>query len=249
MIVFDIETGPRPMDEIRDLMPPFDGELGPFDPSAVKCGNLRDAAKIEAKIADAAAAHRAALESMDQRRAEHEKTWYDRCALSPLTGHVLAVGWMEGADTRDCFCVGDEFTSETGQPVVIIDENWLIEYVWRTLADVKSAPFVGHNIFGFDLPFLIRRSWLLGIDVPDHIRNGRYWSPIFVDLMDVWGCGSREMVALDTLAKACGLAGKPDGINGGMFAELLRTNRPQAIAYLKNDLAMTWGVASQLQVV
>jgi hypothetical protein len=55
MIVFDIETGPLPSDEIRANSAPFvpAPPPGDFDPSAVKLGNLKDEAKIAAKINDA----------------------------------------------------------------------------------------------------------------------------------------------------------------------------------------------------
>ena len=214
MIIFDIETGPLPLDSIRHLLPPFDGEVGEFDPAAVKCGNLKDPAKIAEKIELAAAAHSAALASVDQRRAEHEAEWHERCALSPLTGGVVAIGVKRCADDANTFVAWADQER---------DERQLIELAWQEFAAATNAPFVGHNILGFDLPFLIRRSWLLEIDVPSHVRNGRYWSPIFVDLMDVWQLGSRgDYVSLDTLAKACGLAGKPDGVNGGAPAATAR---------------------------
>lgn len=248
MIVWDIETAPLPFGQISHLMPPFDGDVGEFDPLAVKCGNIKDPAKVQEKIEAARIAHVAAKANEGEARKQHAAKWHERCALSPLTGQVVAVGVKEAADVQQNWCDGDTAYAEVDGQGELVDEAWLIRYAWTLFADIASVPFVGHNIFGFDLPFLVRRSWLLGIDVPATIRNGRYWSPIFVDLMEQWGCGSREFISLDTLAKGCGIPGKPDGINGGDFARLLETDRQKALDYLRGDLEMTWGVASRMQI-
>ena len=40
---------------------------------------------------------------------------------------------------------------------------------------------------GFDLGFLIKRSWILGIPIPKSVMSGRFVSSVFVDLMQEWG--------------------------------------------------------------
>ena len=72
-IFFDIETGPLPEGELAALLPPF-------DPAEVKTGNIKDPAKIAEKIREAEEAHR--------------RDFFDRAALDPLTGRVLAIGMM-----------------------------------------------------------------------------------------------------------------------------------------------------------
>ena len=236
MIVFDIETGPLPGDQIARLIPKFDGgHPGEFDPRAVKLGNCKDPVKIDQKIREAADAHREAIAAVGAKQAEQKAKWMERAALSPTTGQVLAVGFKS--------------STESHRILFEMSERELIELTFSIFTSPSCDQFVGHNIHNFDLPFLVRRAWLLGLDVPYSLRVGRYWSPMFVDTMDVWSLGNRgEMISLDTLAKACGLPGKPDGVNGGDFAKLLATDRDAAIAYLKNDLEMTWAVAERLQI-
>ena len=46
-VIFDIETGPLPIERIKEILPPFDPESlgnppGEFDPKSVKTGNLKD---------------------------------------------------------------------------------------------------------------------------------------------------------------------------------------------------------------
>ena len=62
-IVFDVETGPLAESELSALLPPF-------DPAEVKCGNMKDPAKIAEKLAEAEEViklHRADLEKNERR--------------------------------------------------------------------------------------------------------------------------------------------------------------------------------------
>ena len=216
--IFDIETGPLEEEVLRERMPTF-------DPGSVKCGNLKDPDKIEAKIEGA--------------RKEHERLWFERAALSARTGRVLAIG--VSCEDEGALVIGDERETD------VLNEVWGL----ATNGHGIGSSFIGFNIHAFDLPFLVRRSWLIGVSIPDWIlERGRYWHPTFVDLLEVWRLGNRsEYISLDELAKALGLPGKPDGVTGADFHRLWHDDRDAAIAYLKNDLEMIARIADALQVV
>ena len=98
-----------------------------------------------------------------------------------------------------------------------------------------------------DLPFLIRRSWALGVQVPTILRNRRFWHDNLIDLRDWWKLGDWQAKgSLDTISKHFGYAGKNgDGKN---FHKLWETDRVMAEAYLRNDLQMTLAVAQRMNV-
>ena len=228
MIVFDIETGPLPLEHLQQSMPPF-------DESEVKVGNLKDPEKISTKIAEA--------------RASHERDYIERAALSPLTGAILVIGYH---------------STDTGKTVLDAGEHGgggeaeLLSNFWRRydLCRREKRPLVGHNIAGFDVPFIVRRSWMLDVPVPATVFDrGRYLDGlVFVDTMALWQCGTRDQwVKLDVLSKAFGGGEKPVGddgeqITGGQFAELWKNpeTRAKAEAYLVNDLQMTATVAGRM---
>lgn len=264
MIVFDIETASLPWAELKDRIPPFDEEaavpdVGEFDPMSVKLGNLKDQAKIDQKMAEAMDAHRVLAASVEVRRAEarnqHVAKCKEKAALSACTGMVKAIGvWLDDAAPMLWYVDGAEAVEDAAHEsrLSFPSEKTLIEDMWGAWEENAGATFIGHNIFGFDLPFLIRRSWMLGIDVPRSLRNGRNWSPSFIDLMDQWGCGTREFIALDAIDRALGGPGKPADITGADFARLFDEggeSREKALAYLRNDLEMTRRVAEAMQVL
>lgn len=204
--VFDIETGPLPDIILDALMPEF-------EPAA----NLKDPDKIAADIA------------------KKKAKFKEDAALSPLTGRVLAVG----------------FLPDFGDGPVIIhddDEAKLLTSVWdyiRTAGGQRRPSFVGFNIAGFDLPFLVKRSWILNVPVPPNVRQGRYWADWFVDLREVWQLGDKQSHgSLDSICRAMGL-GEKNG-SGAEFARLWREDREKAKAYLLNDLEMTGKLAARL---
>jgi hypothetical protein len=226
-IVFDIETGPLPETELAELVPPF-------DPAEVKTGNLKDPAKVAAKIAEVEAAQR--------------REFFDKAALDPLTGRVLAIGVMvfdARGEQGPAFASGGNFSI-----IAHDDEAHTLSEFWELTRDEmgRLKPLVGFNIFGFDLPFLFRRSWKHRVPVPFGLRRGRYWADQVIDLRDGWQLGDRQARgSLDSIAKHLGVGGKTG--DGSAFAELWRNDRGLAEAYLRNDVELTARVAGALGIV
>jgi hypothetical protein len=108
---------------------------------------------------------------------------------------------------------------------------------------------IGHNIKNFDLPFLVRRSWVNRVDFPASVYEDRYFDRLFVDTAERWLCGQRGNVEynLNHIAQSLGLVGKPSNCDGAGFHKHLRSASPEeqvsAIGYLLGDLRMVSEVA------
>jgi hypothetical protein len=220
LLAFDIETGPA--DGIESLIPPF-------DPSEVKVGNMKDPALIAAKVAAAEASHRA--------------NFISNAALAPESGKVLAIG---------CAYIGEDgkaldFVALVGDEAEILRSFWG-EVRRSFLGQSERTLFVGFNSREFDLPFLVARSFVLGVPVPPvYQMRGRYpnWSSAFIDLRDLWTLGRNSGRSnLDTVARA--LVGRGKSGSGATFADDLASNPEQAIAYLRTDLELTCAVAARM---
>ena len=103
---------------------------------------------------------------------------------------------------------------------------------------------VGHNIIGFDIPYLLQWSSYQGLKVPNFLTpftkqgRGRFYPDVFSDTMLIDGLGKYgEMVSLDALAKSYNLRGKSG--NGKFFYQM---NRPDQIDYLTNDVQLVQGI-------
>lgn len=223
-VIFDIETGPLSSEEVLA----FTDEYPAFDLESVKFGNTRDPVKKAEKIEADEAKHKA-----DE--AAYYANAINRAALSPLTGKVLAIGMVVDGETR-ILCSGDEAED--------------IAAFWKTIAPhgAITHKVIGFNSNRFDIPFLARRSWKLGIDMPHTLFRGRYINERCIDLMDLWKCGDYQAtIKLDHLARFLGCGAKTG--SGADFARLYEEDRDAAIAYLENDIRMTYDCAVRMGVV
>lgn len=217
-MLFDLESA-ADLEACDRLMPVF-------DPNEVKCGNLKDAVKIAEKIEEA--------------RSSHESNWREKAALRPETGTILAIGFYH----PDLGISINTVKNMNG-------EKDLIQDFWERSAKYHKdtgEPMAGWWSSGFDLPYIIIRSRILGIRVPSDIRKGRYFnSSKFIDLMDDWLLGRQRTevkCSLDHVAKSLGVEGKSG--SGRDFGEKFSRNYEEAVNYLYQDMVVTKEVARKL---
>lgn len=261
-LVFDIETGPAPDWELRELSEPFEPvpPPGPFDPTTVRTGNMKDPEKIQTKIAEAREAYEISSRNHAANAAVAEQAYWDdiksKAPLSPVLGRVLAIGigeiggWHSGEHV-EILAVGD--VEDTDAEADIIDQFWCDWYLPTVQAGYS---LIGHFIKGFDLPFLIRRSWLLGVDVPPGVMEagGKYYGRQFIDTKEIWECGTRGgngvPGGLDYVARAFGEWKKTEGMTGAGFWKAYHSgDREQmelALEYLRNDVRINARVANRM---
>jgi hypothetical protein len=252
-VIFDIETGPLPDEQLQEIIPAFDVRSFPkpleFNPALVKYGNTKDEAKRAIKLAEEAAKHEKAVADYDRdlenKIADYWQEQTEKAALSALTGEVLAIGYLGAKEAIDH--VGENSKGE------IVTERMLLSRFWSQYRALRkdSRKMIGYSIAFFDIPFMVQRSWILGVSVPDTVFTfpSRYLEPTFIDLAQVWSASARgQFVKLDTICRAMGVPGKPAGINGGDFARLFHdpSTRQEAIDYLSGDLRMTQTVAQRV---
>jgi len=242
-LVYDIETGPLPWDTIKSLyVPP--PPLPPWDDSMCKLRNLKDPAKRAEKLAATQADYDTTLANEKAAGELHRTKWASEAALSPVTGAVLAIGFR--TDSKSVIVGADGET-----------EPEILEAFWTVFRKHAAAGrFIGYCSNMFDFPFIVWRSYFHNIEVPTSAwdKTGRYPAYCFVDLMDRLPKRgfSEESRRLTDICKWLGIGQKPDGVDGGDFARLWAgnaENRQQALAYLENDLDLTWKLAERMGVV
>ncbi len=245
-VCYDIETGPLPLPTLKQIYTPLpDDKLPkkpePFDEGKVKLGQRVKREAIVAKIEQDRAKHAREEEEWEYQcgkaQRDHWEAFVEKAPLNAATGQVLAIGLGTG---------GQKYIMH-GEETALIAQFW-------SLFDlcVPHLFLAGYYSRQFDLPFLIRRSWILDIHIPvDVIYDGRrkYFNDTFVDLFDVWSCGAYgERVGLETISAAMGGPKKPSNVKADTFwKEWLNGDRDEAAAYLENDIAMTELLATKLR--
>ena len=100
---------------------------------------------------------------------------------------------------------------------------------------------VGHNVAGFDLPFIKHRSIINNVKpvyaILKHM-SAKPWDACIADTMLMWSSDSQKRVSMDKLCKAFGLEGKGD-FDGSMVAETWPKEPMKVIGYCMDDVRRT----------
>lgn len=175
--------------------------------------NLKDPAKIEAALA--------------AKRAEVVA----KSSFDGLAGHVCTIAW-DGPD-------GGGIAHATD----IAQERGVLEAFFRAIPYQARLVLVGHNVLGFDIPFLNRRALVLGVKLPQPAcwpRNPRPWDKGAQDTMQM--LGGQDFVSLDRACRAFGIPGK-DGFDGSQVAQAWADGEHERIMeYAADDVRRTKAV-------
>ena len=170
--------------------------------------------------------------------ARKETEWFEKAALACTTGKVLAIG----------FC-----TSESDVAILEGDESVILTSFWNSVTyhGAFLQKLIGFNSNEFDIPFMVRRSWKLGVKVPStlfKLARGRvYLNENCIDMLDYWSFGTRDSIKLKNLAKFLNI-GEKNG-SGADFAKTYETDKSSALSYLKNDVLLTLRCAKAMQLI
>lgn len=132
------------------------------------------------------------------------------------------------------------------------DEKLLLQNVYSHIYDAVSTlergiivnhdlTVVGHNVAGFDLPFLKHRSLIHNVKPPAQIlkaMSAKIWDSCIADTMLMWSSDREKRVSMDKLCDAFGIPGKGD-FNGSMVADTWPLDPQKVVAYCCEDVHRT----------
>lgn len=177
---------------------------------------------------------------MEENKAAELDALHRKTALDGAFGQVCCIGVAIDDDEPGTF-VGSE-------PKMLTD---FADYLGSLEGDKYTTLFIGHNIAGFDLRFLVQRYIVNRIPVPfllKHAANAKPWeSEKVFDTMVQWaGVGNR--ISLDKLCMALSVPTPKDGITGAtVYDEWLKGNIEGIAEYCKRDVEATRAVSMRMR--
>jgi DNA polymerase elongation subunit (family B) len=171
-----------------------------------------------------------------------------KTALNGDFGRILCIGFAdEDALGLAEGVIGWDPATETFP----VDERATLAEFWSRMRGFRPSVdrVVGHNVYDFDLKFILKRSVILGVRPTVELSFARYRNQPIFDTMHEWERWSYGTKAsLDTLAKALGLvSSKANGVDGSRVHELFVTGRHQDIRdYCAADVALTRAIYKKL---
>jgi DNA polymerase elongation subunit (family B) len=187
-------------------------------------------------------------------QAAEEERAYRSGSLAATSGRVLSIavhiGSVAGVEIEGV----DQSESEH---VFGIDSDGQEQSEQQALTDflalMKSFDpdideIVGHNVIGFDLPFIFQRCLVNNISFRPFVNLSEFNVRGVYDTMHRWWLGSKNRVALDDIAWAMGMeSSKTDEVSGSRVFELYQAGRLAEIReYNLNDVRVTRKVYERL---
>lgn len=212
-------------------LPDFRERVGPQLEKSLKLGNMR-------------------LEQQ-QRYLEDIVVEEERCyqlgSLSATSGRILSIAVHEGPVAS--FDFGDVEQRES-ERVFGIDEDGeeqdekkaLLAFLdYMKAFDPDTDELVGHNLLGFDLPFIFQRCLVHCISARPLVDLGEYRVRGVFDTMHHWWLGAKRNVSLDDIAWALGIeSSKTATAEGSKVFELYQAGKLGEIReYNLNDVRVT----------
>ena len=147
-------------------------------------------------------------------------------ALDWSLGHIVCIGLIileEGQEQELCLAGPDEAD--------------LLRQFWRTIR--PDDYLIGHNLLGFDLPYIQARSVVCKVKASSSFDLRRYSTASVYDTMQVWANWDRQRFPkLETLAAALGFEGKAG--SGDQVVKWYEANDWQRIKdYCMQDVRLT----------
>lgn len=183
---------------------------------------------------------------------EKEAEIKEQLGFSPLTGEIVAIGILNPETNKGTIYLrtnNQQLTTDNLNDGIIIEignEKQILEKFWEAAKSYNY--FISFNGRGFDAPFLMTRSAILGIKPSKNLLSNRYltsqkWDAVHVDLADqftFYGAVRRKQ-NLHMFAKAFGIKSpKEEGIDGYEVGNLYKEGKFLEIAkYNLGDLKAT----------
>lgn len=182
-------------------------------------------------------------DKLEYANSDREETFQLDSALYPEFGKVIVVS------------IGQVVFDDFDKPQFKVksfygdSEKDVLEQLMVALGALfRRAPglkIVGHNIKGFDAPFLIKRSLVNKVNVPPqlHLHNVKPWDNCLLDTAEVWKFGGWNGASLSLICNLLGIPSPKENMYGGEVARAYWQGRLEEIKdYCEGDVRATANV-------
>lgn len=173
--------------------------------------------------------------------------WMAENAESAFEEKLHATG-LDGSYGQIC-CIAYAFDDESIQTIgthLQLTERSILADFAAELKDKRITKIIGHNIAGFDLPYIRKRAIIHGISI-NLPFDAKPWDEKIYDTMLKWDV--KKSISMDKLARVLGISAKGD-IDGSMVWGMYKRGEYQQIAdYCASDVYIAQSIYSRMTAV
>lgn len=160
--------------------------------------------------------------------------FFSKTALDGNFGRIFCIGYALNDGELDCICEDTEAKT--------------LEKFWQIAKDCDL--FIGHNVFDFDLKYILKRSVINNVKPTRNLSFARYRNNPIYDTMREWDCWGQSMTSLDKLARILGLETSKGEMDGSKVTEAFHKGDGEKICeYCKQDVRLTRQIYNKINFI
>jgi predicted PolB exonuclease-like 3'-5' exonuclease len=175
------------------------------------------------------------------------KIYFEKSPLYSEYGKIVVISC---GGFKDDEVATISFSSENNEAQILND---FYSFIYKKLMKNPNTCIVGYNINTFDVPFIIKRSFINNIvKIPPIFRifDKKPWelSAKFKDIFFLWQMNTKNFVSLDGVASCLNLETHKDVMDGSMVGSTFykEKNLQKIVNYCEMDVILTGKVMKRL---
>lgn len=133
------------------------------------------------------------------------------------------------------------------------DEAEILKEFMSTMVKIFSAKpnikIIGHNIKGFDIPYLLKRSIINGVSIPNQLQLQKLkpWENCLMDTYDIWKFGGWNGASLSLICDLLNIPSPKEAMKAGDVSSSYWNGKlAKIILYCEGDVEATMNVMLKL---
>jgi predicted PolB exonuclease-like 3'-5' exonuclease len=176
-------------------------------------------------------------EDVELRDAESSDIYFQKASLTAEWGRIvcISVGQIKFDENDVPFMQKKSFYGSNEKELLVDFVNFMSQVFFKA----PGIKLVGHNIKGFDLPYIIKKSILYSLELPRqlHLHKVKPWENCLIDTYEVWKAGGWSSAALAHLCLLLGIKNPKDDMNAGEVGAAFYAGRIEEIKnYCEEDI-------------
>ena len=176
-------------------------------------------------------------EDVELKDAESSDIYFQKASLTAEWGRIvcISVGQIKFDEDDFPFMQKKSFYGSDEKELLVDFVNFMSQVFFKA----PGIKLVGHNIKGFDLPYIIKKSILHSLELPRqlHLHKVKPWENCLIDTYEVWKAGGWSSAALAHLCLLLGIKNPKDDMNAGEVGAAFYAGRIEEIKnYCEEDI-------------
>lgn len=169
--------------------------------------------------------------------------YQSEAALYPEWGRIIciSIGQIRVDENENMKFAAKTFY-EGDEKQIIEDFNETLKKIFFKIPNIK---LVGHNVRGFDIPYICKRSIVNGVAIPRqlHMQKIKPWESCLLDTAEIWKFGGWNGAKLGVICELIGIPSPKEKMEGGEVGrEYYKGNIDKIVEYCERDIKATANV-------